>query len=116
HVHVEIRVGNPFDFGSSRNPELWLTPPPNSGVLVGRVVDAAGYPVYNVTITVQSSDALRKAYSYGDNSVQSDPVLGENFTLGNLPPNYYAVAVNLNGVLRFSSTIYVYPDQLNWLT
>ncbi len=116
HVHVEIRVGNPFDFGASRNPELWLQPPPNSGVLVGRVVDEASRLVYNVTITVQSSDATRKAFSYGDGSVNSDPALGENFTLGNLPPDYYVVLVNLDGVQRFARTIYVYPDQLNWLT
>ncbi len=26
HLHFEVRVGNPFDFGATRNPELWLRP------------------------------------------------------------------------------------------
>lgn len=115
HVHFEVRVGNPFDFDATRNPEMWLHPFPGQGVLAGRVTDANGTPLNRVTLSVQSAQLSRSAYSYTDATVNGDPALRENFTLGDLPPDYYVVSVNVNGIERFSQSVYVQPDQMTWL-
>jgi hypothetical protein len=47
--------------------------------------------------------------------VNPDPAFGENFTLSDLPANYYTVTVGENGRVRFRQTIYVYPNSTTWL-
>ena len=116
HVHLEVRVGDPFDFGATRNPELWLRLLPNYGLLAGRVVDANGIPVHGAALSVQSSGGIsRSAYSYADDSINADPVLGENFTLGDLPPDYYSVSARVNGQERFAQAVYIQPNQMTWM-
>ncbi len=115
HLHLEVRVGSPFDFGATRNPELWLRPYPNFGTLVGRVTDADGDLDYGVTLTASSSEIARQTESYGDDSVNSDDELGENFTLGDIPADSYLVTVIQNGRVRFAQQVYVAPNQLTWL-
>jgi len=115
HLHFEVRVGDPYDFGATRNPELWLRPFPNEGVLVGRVTDTYGNPVYGVTLTVQSDVMTRTTGTYVDDTVNRDSVLSENFTLGDLPPNYYSVSVRVSGQERFAQAVYVQPETITWL-
>lgn len=118
HLHFEVRVGNPFDFGATRNPELWIRPYPNYGTLAGLVTDAAGNRLYEVTLTVEAvhnDDFIRYAFSYADDSVNSDPVIGENFTLGDLPAGYYVVTVGERGRVRFRETVYVYPNRTTFI-
>lgn len=115
HLHFEVRVGNGFDSTATRNPELWIYPFQTFGTLAGRVTNASGVPLYDVTLQVESTDIRRYAFSYADNSVNSDPVIGENFTLGDLPANYYEVTVRDNGRMRFQKIIYVFPNRTNWI-
>ena len=115
HVHFEVRVGDPFDFGATRNPELWLRPLPDSGLLVGRVTDTNGSPLYGVTLNVQSNQITRNAYTYVDDLVNRDPSLDENFSLGDLPPDYYSVSVRVNGMERFAQSVYIQPEQMTWM-
>jgi hypothetical protein len=68
-----------------------------------------------VTLQVRSTDITRYAFSYADNSVNGDTVFKENFVLGDLPANYYEVAVNDNGRVRFQKIIYVYPNRTTWI-
>lgn len=115
HLHFEVRVGDPFNFDATRNPELWLQPYPSQGVLVGRVTYADGLLARGITLRVIAGEVVRSTYSYTDETVHSDPQLGENFSMGDLPPGYYVVTVSLNGVERFSQSIYIQPDQMTWL-
>jgi hypothetical protein len=68
-----------------------------------------------VTLQVQSADLSRYAFSYADNTVNADPTFEENFTLGDLPANYYEVTVSERGRLRFRKLIYVYPNRSTWV-
>jgi hypothetical protein len=111
HLHLEVRVGSAFDFDATRNPEMWLRPPQGVGVLAGRVTDASGGVAEGVTMTIRSTATTRYAYAYFDFSVNSDPMFGENFTFGSLPADYYTVSVDT----RYSRTVYIYPDRINWL-
>jgi len=115
HLHFEIRVGNAFDFGATRNPELWIRPFGRFGTLAGRVTDATGSVLRDVTLQVRSTDIRRSAFSYADDTVNGDTVFDENFTLGDLPANYYEVTVSDNGRVRFQETVYVYPNRTTWI-
>ncbi len=115
HLHFEVRVGNPYDFGSTRNPELWIRPFTGFGTLAGLVTDAAGNRLYDVTLTVESTDIRRYAFSYAGDSVNSDPIIGENFVLGDLPANYYTVTVGERGRVRFRQIVYVYPNRTTFI-
>jgi murein DD-endopeptidase MepM/ murein hydrolase activator NlpD len=115
HLHFEVRVGDPYDYGATRNPELWMRPYPTFGTLAGIVKDANGNRLYDVTLNVRSSDIARFAFSYAGDSVNPDAVFNENFVLGDLPANYYEVSVNDAGRVRFRQIVYVYPNRTTWL-
>ena len=115
HLHFEVRVGDAYSFAATRNPELWIYPYGGYGTLAGRVTDAGGTPLYDVTLQVKSTDISRYAFSYADNSVNPDPVFNENFVLGDLPANYYEVSVNDNGRVRFKKIVYVSKNRTTWL-
>lgn len=115
HLHFEVRVGDPYSFGATRNPELWIYPYQTFGTLAGQVTDANGAVLRDVTLQVKSTDISRYAFSYADDSVNGDPTFGENFTLGDLPANYYEVSVNENGRVRFQQLVYVYPNRTTWI-
>jgi len=115
HLHLEVRVGDPASYLATRNPELWLRPFRNFGTLAGRVRDAAGNLLREVTISVRSTDILRYAWSYAGAGVNGDDDFGENYVLGDLPANYYEVTVGEGGRVRFRQTLYVWPGRTNWL-
>jgi murein DD-endopeptidase MepM/ murein hydrolase activator NlpD len=115
HVHLEVRIGDPQSFDATRNPELWIRPYARYGTLAGRVTDAAGNILYSVTLTVQSERFTRYAWTYADDSVNPDDVFGENFTLGDLPADYYTVTVSENGRVRFRKLVYVYPNRTTFI-
>lgn len=115
HLHFEVRVGDPYNYHNTRNPELWIYPYRTFGTLTGRVTDANGTVLYDVTLQVKSTDITRYAFSYHDTSVNPDPVFNENFVLGDLPANYYEVTVSDNGRIRFRQIVYVYPNRSTWI-
>ncbi len=115
HLHFEVRVGDPYQFSATRNPELWIRPFPTYATLAGRTLDAAGNRLYQVTIQVKSARITRYAFSYADDSVNPDSVFSEHFTLGDLPADYYEVSVTADGRVRFREVIYIYPNRTTWL-
>ncbi|MBN8637243.1 MAG: M23 family metallopeptidase [Anaerolineae bacterium] len=115
HVHFEVRVGDPQCFCATRNPELWIRPYPTYGTLAGRVTDAAGNILYDVTLKVESERLTRYAWTYADTTVNGDDVFGENFTLGDIPADYYMVTVGENGRVRFQQLIYLYPNRTTFI-
>lgn len=115
HLHFEVRVGDPYDYNATRNPELWMRPYPTFGTLAGIVTDADGNRLYDVTMQVVSLDISRYAFSYHDDSVNPDSSFNENYVLGDLPANYYEVTVSDNGRVRFRQIVYVYANRTTWL-
>jgi murein DD-endopeptidase MepM/ murein hydrolase activator NlpD len=115
HLHFEVRVGDFRSFSATRNPELWIYPYGGFGTLTGRVTDASGSPLFDVTLNIKSTDIQRYAFSYAGQPANSDPAFGENFTLGDLPANYYEVTVSENGRVRFQRIVYVQPNRSTWL-
>jgi len=117
HLHFEVRLGDPHDFNSTRNPDLWIFPFPRFGTLAGRVTDANGTLLFQATVQVRAVTSQNRHYSftYPDNTVTGDDTFHENFTLGDLAANYYEVSVNDGQRVRFQKIIYVYPNRTTWI-
>lgn len=118
HLHFEVRSGDPYDFSSTLNPELWLYPYPTFGTLAGRVTDAQGNLVYGiaVAITASGSENTRYAFTYADDVVNSSPAWGENFTLGDLPEGEYEVLVSTrNGQVLFRQSVTIVRNRTTWV-
>lgn len=95
HLHFEVRRGDAEDYFSALNPELWLTPKVDEGVLVISVVDAQGkYQRADVTIQSDGGTYFIKTYEAKFLFTQ------ENAALGGLMPGRYRIA------LLYSGTIY----------
>lgn len=102
HLHLEVRIGND-DYKSTRNPELWVQPPPGTGVLAGRVLDVQGKPV-TCAITIQRlqddvilPDHIYQAVTYAHESLNGDDVLNESFAVGELAAGRYRLTLIYNG-------------------
>ena len=115
HLHLEVRAGTPTDYNAVLNPELWVAPFNNNGLLAGRVMDLNGHFVPGVTVEIQSQENYQYAYSYADNSVNPDPSMGENFVIPDVPTGYYTVFVKLSDTLVFRTLAYIHPGHVNWL-
>ena len=75
-THLEVRVGNPYDYYSTYNPDLWIAPA-HLWHATGRITDAYGHRCADVAITLQSETGpSRMTYSYADDTVNSDPYYG----------------------------------------
>lgn len=92
HLHFEVRVGSPYDFRATRNPDLWIKPYIRYGTLAGRVYDAEN--PYNVVLRLRGDDFDRETYTYASEGVNSDAVWDENFALGDVPQGTYELLIS----------------------
>jgi murein DD-endopeptidase MepM/ murein hydrolase activator NlpD len=100
HLHFEVRVGDPYDYRSTRNPDLWIRPYREYGTIAGSI-DAAPATV----IRIRSDQLQRETYVYGSDIVNPDPLWQENFTFGDLPAGTYEVFVSNEGGRKLASVI-----------
>lgn len=112
HLHFEVRQGGDT-YADNRNPLLWLPPPPERGVLLGRMLDSRGQPLYrdaelqrlqsdpgvecSLSLPRDPAGARYALQAYdrrndGKFPVGLDPLWQETFVLGNLPPGCYRLA------------------------
>ncbi len=116
HLHFELRVEDPFDYSMTRNPELWLQHYVARGMIVGRVRDQEGEPIYGKRVSVRSDTVNRDVYSYQSEVVNPDPVWDEDFTVGDLPADHYQVIVlNKLGKIGFTETVVVEANRTTFV-
>ncbi|MBN2302916.1 MAG: peptidoglycan DD-metalloendopeptidase family protein [Anaerolineae bacterium] len=118
HLHLEVRIGDPFSYGSSYNPDLWIRPWPDYGTLIGRVFDADGSRVYDINVTIQPLGEGPDRYTFtyaNDSEINSDPYYGEHFSYADLPAGDYQVIVRMRNVLKFKGQVTVVARQTSWL-
>lgn len=118
HLHFEVRLGDPYDFYATRNPDLWIFPWPTFGTLAGQLTNTTGEIIYGRSIEITPLDNptnIRYAYSYADDAVNSSGAWGENFTYGDLPEGAYTVRVTDDGQVLFTETITIRSRQTTWL-
>ncbi|HUS94952.1 MAG TPA: peptidoglycan DD-metalloendopeptidase family protein [Patescibacteria group bacterium] len=100
HLHMEVRVGS-NEFGSTRNPFLWLTPPPTRGLIVGRLVDPEGRPWQGVTVAAvgRSEDTeTYRSWTYLDDPqhlIRPDEEYAENFVIADILPGEYELYIEI---------------------
>jgi murein DD-endopeptidase MepM/ murein hydrolase activator NlpD len=129
HLHLEVHVA-PSDSVRSvvdaaqrfppytRNPELWIEPLPGTGVVAGQVWDGRGRPVaqariYGLVKPEPQETPFSYAETYGERA-HSDPVYGEDFAVGDVPPGDYDLGVTIDGKKVFRH-IRVEAGKLTWV-
>ena len=100
HLHFEVRVGE-NDYGSTRNPALWMAPYEGWGTLAGRVTTADGTLLYGALVAVYPMDNsgnwdvnsvnARYLTSYASSQLNPDDRWQENFVVPDLPAGSYHV-------------------------
>lgn len=120
HLHLEVRVGS-NNYGSTRNPALWLAPYEGWGTLAGRLVDVDGDLIHGALITLlpirvdaQIDLPRRQQRSYAPGTIQSDEVWEENFAFADLPAGKYTVLISTAG-RSFRRDVEVLPGQTNFI-
>jgi murein DD-endopeptidase MepM/ murein hydrolase activator NlpD len=124
HLHFEVRLGK-NEYFSTRNPDLWISPPQGWGVLVGQVHTYVGYPLEQQTVYLYPTednpvigpvnDVGWIATSYQNDAINPDPHYLENFTLANLPAGKYYVYIPATSIgLTYSKEIEIKPGQVTF--
>jgi len=129
HLHLEISA-SPSDSISvivdslqrfppyTSNPELWIEPLPNTGIVAGQVLDAAGAPVpqariYGIAKREPVETPFSYAETYGDKA-HPHPLYGEHFALGDVPAGTYVIGTEIEGQKVFRQ-ITVEAGKLTWV-
>jgi len=106
HLHFEVRF-NRNDYGSNRNPELWLIPLSDFGALAVRVSDGMGNPIHafmNIQYVREdnSLESVAQTETYQTKEkypVQSDDSFQENIAIDDLAPGVYRLTLIKQGKL-----------------
>jgi hypothetical protein len=92
HLHFEVRHGDVEDYFSALNPELWLIPKTDEGVLAISVVDAQG-KFQRADLTIQTDGRTYFIKTYEAKYLS----MNENAVLGGLLPGRYRIALLYGG-------------------
>ena len=92
HLHFEVRRGDVEDYFSAINPELWLAPKADEGVLAISVVDTQG-KYRRTKLTIQFTDRRYYIETYDAEFSPTE----ENAALGELPAGRYRIALSYGG-------------------
>ena len=113
HLHLEIHVAQrtrsaPVVDSLERfppyttNPELWIEPLPGTGIVAGRVLDAAGAPVpQRADLRPRASRSRGKPRSRSPRPTATGrtphPLYGEHFAVSDVPPGTYVLGTEIAG-------------------
>lgn len=119
HLHFEVRVGaNTFEH--TRNPELWFSPLPGHGLLLGRVAQERNL-LDEVLITVHPAEQpnryWRETWTYAamhKEWLNSDDRWGENWAINDVPAGDYLVRIRVNGKV-YTRQVKVIEGEATWV-
>jgi Peptidase family M23/Two component regulator propeller len=129
HLHLEMSASLTDSLGAivdslqrfppyTTNPELWIEPLPNTGIVAGQVFDASGAPlpqarIYGITKRDPAETPFSYAETYGDKA-HSHPLYGEHFAVSDVPAGTYVVGTEIEGKKVFR-TVAVEAGKLTWV-
>jgi murein DD-endopeptidase MepM/ murein hydrolase activator NlpD len=100
------------------NPELWIQPPPGTGIVAGQVWDSAGKPVPGARIYGLRKDEPRETpFSYVEtyrDHAHSHPLYAEHFAIGGIEPGNYQLGTDIDGH-KVWRRIVVAAGKLTWV-
>ena len=113
HLHLEVRIGDPFDYTATYNPNLWLQPWRGYGVLAGRVILQDGDYLDNVEVEVEAADTgrINSTFTYYYDDLNRDPWFLENFVIPDLVEGEYEVRVKYQGRIAYRVTVNIRQEQ-----
>ncbi|PKO21746.1 MAG: hypothetical protein CVU38_12985 [Chloroflexi bacterium HGW-Chloroflexi-1] len=103
HLHLEVRLGE-NSYHATRNPEFWLRPSKEHGLLAGRVLGKDGQPVAGLKLLVyrqaRPDQVWQMTPTYlAEPEIHSDDEWDENFLLADVPAGGYLLETSLENVL-----------------
>jgi murein DD-endopeptidase MepM/ murein hydrolase activator NlpD len=129
HLHLEISASPGDSIGLvvdslqrfppyTSNPELWIEPLPNTGIVAGQVFDSSGAPVRQARIYgITKRDPVDTPYSfaetYGDKA-HPHPLYGEHFAVSDVPPGTFVMGTEIGGRKVFRQ-VTVEAGKLSWV-
>jgi murein DD-endopeptidase MepM/ murein hydrolase activator NlpD len=129
HLHLEMSASPTDSIGAivdslqrfppyTTNPELWIEPLPNTGIVAGQVFDGSGNPipqarVYGIIKRDPAETPFSYAETYGDKA-HSHPLYGEHFAVSDVPVGTYVLGTEIEGKKVFR-TIAVEAGKLTWV-
>ena len=129
HLHLEVHAAPDNDVTAvvdpnnrfpahTVNPQLWLEPIAGTGVVAGRVLDAAGAPIagahiFGLVVAYPAETPFSFAETYEDRA-NPDPLYNENFVVGDVPAGSYLVGVEIDG-RRIWRRVSVRAGQVTWV-
>ncbi|HDD61595.1 MAG: hypothetical protein DRI65_05285 [Chloroflexota bacterium] len=124
HLHFEVRVGK-NEYFSTRNPDLWISPPQGWGVLVGQILTYEGRQFEQQVVYVYRSEEdldsnepnnhlwIAKSYQY--EAINSDPYYKENLTVSNIPAGKYLISIPVTNIgFSYQTTVEIKPGQVTF--
>jgi murein DD-endopeptidase MepM/ murein hydrolase activator NlpD len=116
HVHFEVRLEKDGTY-TIQNPELWMAPPLNSGLLVGQIKDNYGSFLAGREIRVKSLNSGESwtIYTYASQIMHNDAYYKENLVLGDLPAGEYEITFQ-NNYKYNKLTVSVFPGAVTSIT
>jgi murein DD-endopeptidase MepM/ murein hydrolase activator NlpD len=129
HLHLEVHA-SPFDSARlivdsavryppyNTNPELWIEPLPGTGIIAGRVRDAAGKAVeqariYGLVKPEPNETPFSFIETYGPRN-HRDPIYMEDFAVSDVPAGEYVLGVQI-GSQRVFRRVQVAAGKLTWV-
>jgi murein DD-endopeptidase MepM/ murein hydrolase activator NlpD len=116
HLHLEIRIDDPYDYYSTLNPELWVEPWRDYGVFAARVIDENGDEVQGMRVELIGQRRFFTGWTYAEDSVNGDPYLQENIVIGDMPSGFYDLKVGEIRNVRHRDTVFIDPDTVTFIT
>jgi murein DD-endopeptidase MepM/ murein hydrolase activator NlpD len=129
HLHLEISASPTDSLGAivdslqrfppyTSNPELWIEPLPNTGIVAGQVFDSSGTPIpqariYGILKRDPAETPFSYAETYGDKA-HPHPLYGEHFAVSDVPEGTYVVGTEIGGKKVFR-TVTVEVGKLTWV-
>ena len=129
HLHLELSASPTDSIGAivdslqrfppyTTNPELWIEPLKETGIVAGQVFDGSGAPipqarVYGITKRDPAETPFSFAETYGDKA-HPHPLYGEHFAVSDVPPGTYVVGTEIEGKKVFR-TVAVEAGKLSWV-
>jgi murein DD-endopeptidase MepM/ murein hydrolase activator NlpD len=129
HLHLEIAISPTDSIGAivdslqrfppyTTNPELWLKPLPETGIVAGQVFDASGEPLLQARIYgLAKRDPIETPFSYvetyGDKA-HSHPLYHEHFAVSDVPEGTYVLGTEIGGK-KVYRRVTVESGMLTWV-
>lgn len=125
HLHFEVRIGK-NEYFSTRNPDLWISPPQGWGILAGQILTFEGrlleqqvvylYPLTDTPSQDPSIDRIWIGKSYQYQAINRDPYYMENLTIANVPAGIYLVTVPVTEIGRsYQEVVEIKPGQVTFI-